>query len=1321
MMTANVQRATKHRAGTGADRGWRWAPLVVFVCALAVRAAFVVSVTEGFRFPDEKCYWRVAQNLREGRGLILDESLKVARAPVYPIILAASQHLFGQSLLPVRLFQAILGAVTCVLLFRLGRSMFGRVAGVCAALVATVYPFFVFYTSLVLSETLFILLLVLLVTLLWRLRVRSSWWVALIAGIVFGLAVLTRPSMLLLLPLSLVLHSVGKQPRGTIARLALLLVGFCGTMAPWVCRNYRVVGKFVPTTLQVGASLYESNSPDGDGGPAMDRIRWPEAAKGLSEYERDRYLLKQSIEFIMSDWRRFGRLCRHRCKRFWNVLPNFSGYRSWQYCALSVASYAPVLVLGIIGVLLSLRRRGFATVLLLLPVAYFAALHAVFVGSTRYRTPVMPMVMLFAGHALAVNFGIRARRPGKRMTHEQLIAGVIVLVAIAAVSALVWYVGVERGKFKEWACRRVGQSVGGDVSVGEVRFNPWSGLELREPGLVVSIPGSYPAVVKARRALAVPRLLPLVNRQTVVDTVDVDGLSILVRLKPRSRVHVPDVIAFVAKLIRTLERPTAGCWGTMRVVEGLPSEERHLALLNDWRSSVLPKEIPGTIYRILSTWREPLFGAFEFVGLLDVAGPHLDATITGRGFEITEDVVQKMPPLLTKTIQDAGITKGHVNLSVGLAYKEGTDADIRKTFIIDVRDLAFTHPEFPYPVHSVAGRIEWADSSLRLTGITAVAGGARVRLRDAQLQLPPPAGAMLTLDIECLTADRQLRACLPEEFQKVWGYYSPSGQADVTVDLEWRSGDPIPSVARTSVVLRGCGMTYDDFPLPIEHITGEIDFLEDRAQLRGLKGSANGGKLSLDECTIYYDPEGALDMPIECRDLPLNDRFKQVLGSDVDDLWQRLQPQGKLSGTYRLQKKTGKDEQYVHLLTFKPDENQVHVQGFPITLVEITGTASFTEELVGCADLTARSQETSVSLSGTFSQGRLSFGVHAPRLKLDDAFFGAMPEAVQEWRRKVKPTGHIDVKAKVAQHGPEAPSLLDGEIVLHDCAIGTKVPISDCNGRVTFGGRLGDRQHRCLAGKAHLDTLQVRGREVRDLKLDYSEEKGEVTINNIEAGLCGGSFAGELKIREPGADTGVQLSGTLDARAIRLEQLIKRQEGSRIRNLEGRLGAALTFDAPGDSIDAVTGHGAVTVREGKLGELPILLGLIGLVKLAPLDAGVFNSADLTYEVRGQTLRFTKVDLVGPVLSLHGDGVVDRNKQLNFRFRPALGKGEQGTGLAKVVNAAKDVLFPVVLKGTYDDPSWRLIPLLDVMRAIRGLAGAASEMIQTNGKRQGPNP
>ncbi|MEW6359840.1 MAG: glycosyltransferase family 39 protein [Planctomycetota bacterium] len=385
--------------------------LVLFFAALAIRAAFVLTREEALYFPDSATYDAVAQNFRAGKGLVLDEKWKVTRPPLYPLFMAGCYEVFGRRFWVVRVIQALGGALVCVLIALLGEETLDAVSGRVGGAMAAIYPFFVFFCGLILTETLFALLLVLAIWLLSRARRGGLGWAG-GAGVTIGAAILLRSSLLLfwlfLLPFWVLW--IGGGPGRALRSWA---VGVAATMVvctPWVIRNYAVTrGRFVPATLQVGRSLYEANNPEATGGPGMDVVEREaarrdaeRAGKGLApltEYEDNAYFRDKALAYMRRHPGRTLRLAGVKCLRFWNAIPNDKGYRGGGYIAVSLLSYVPVMGLAALG-LVRQRARLSQCALLLMPVLYFGLLHMVFVGSLRYRVSVMPFVILFAGAGL---------------------------------------------------------------------------------------------------------------------------------------------------------------------------------------------------------------------------------------------------------------------------------------------------------------------------------------------------------------------------------------------------------------------------------------------------------------------------------------------------------------------------------------------------------------------------------------------------------------------------------------------------------------------------------------------------------------------------------------------------------------------------------------------------------------------------------------------------------------------------------------------------------------------------------------------------------
>ncbi len=429
---------------------WKLLALLLAV-ALATRLAvgfYWQSRLDGrFGFGDSDSYWALGRTIATGRPYEFGQpKAKIFRTPGYPAILAPI--FFGgdePSVMWARAQSAVLGTLTVGGVWWLARRLFDARAALIAAAIAAFYPGAIATSVLVLSEAPFCLLMLVQFA-LWTAAcsggsTRRTVAAALGAGLVAAAATLVRPSWLLFTPLAVVVGLVmgrrcepaglsrdvrvttkraaqrGDEPRGSLGTCSLLgaarcrhlwvgvlmLLGLVAAMSPWWIRNARLTGRFVPTTLQVGASLYDGLSPNATGASDMAFVAEFVAAEDEDKVENgfelqlDRRFRTEALAWARANPGRAAELAAIKLGRMWNIWPNEPALSSWPIRLAVLLSYLPVMVLAIIGAARTIRW-GWPYILCWLPALYFTALHVVFVSSIRYRQPAMlGLIVLAAG------------------------------------------------------------------------------------------------------------------------------------------------------------------------------------------------------------------------------------------------------------------------------------------------------------------------------------------------------------------------------------------------------------------------------------------------------------------------------------------------------------------------------------------------------------------------------------------------------------------------------------------------------------------------------------------------------------------------------------------------------------------------------------------------------------------------------------------------------------------------------------------------------------------------------------------------------------
>lgn len=305
----------------GAKTEWKW-PLVLGAVAFIVRLIYLIEYSHApeFALPmiDEKWHW-------EWAAQIVNQSFwgdtAYFRAPLYPYFLALLYWTSGASVFVAKLLQSILCFGTAIFIYRIADYLFNKKTAILSALI------YAFYGTLVFYETMFLIPALFLFLTCWGMaryiiyldsKSTGRW---LLTGLIFGLAAIARPNILIVIPALMFwkFYVDGREKirAGRILRPVVLLIGVLLAVAPVTVRNKIVTGEYILISSQGGINLYLGNNPEADGltmlMPEIDlneSVSWrqfgqvtraaaqAEAKRQLSDSDESAFWTAKAVSFI---------------------------------------------------------------------------------------------------------------------------------------------------------------------------------------------------------------------------------------------------------------------------------------------------------------------------------------------------------------------------------------------------------------------------------------------------------------------------------------------------------------------------------------------------------------------------------------------------------------------------------------------------------------------------------------------------------------------------------------------------------------------------------------------------------------------------------------------------------------------------------------------------------------------------------------------------------------------------------------------------------------------------------------------------------------
>lgn len=371
---------------------------------------------------DAVAYGKIARNLDEGGGFTAGPTATQPSSnysPGLPLLVAGLYKLSGG---PherfARLVLALVGTLSVLFAYLIGRRLSGPAAGLIGAGAIAIYPAFLEYQGMLMGEPLAATLLSgAVLSTLWAIdRERQAGW--LVPGMLLGATALVRPEYLAVAFLLSLLVLVTKRWKQAVA----LLVGVVLVVVPWTIRNAIALDRLVPVSTGGGQVLFAGTYLPSDGDPQRVGAEVVARHPGLfdpQDVERLRLeqilarLAAQRYPHMSSD----AALARMGRDQLWNDVSeqplDYAGFVAtkvgaiWSHGPRDVmrkpaweALHWALIAFGLLGLAVLARRRRWEALLLATIFVSITAISALLVASPRRVLVMLPLVAPLAGVGL---------------------------------------------------------------------------------------------------------------------------------------------------------------------------------------------------------------------------------------------------------------------------------------------------------------------------------------------------------------------------------------------------------------------------------------------------------------------------------------------------------------------------------------------------------------------------------------------------------------------------------------------------------------------------------------------------------------------------------------------------------------------------------------------------------------------------------------------------------------------------------------------------------------------------------------------------------
>ena len=275
--------------------------------------------------------------------------------------------------------------------------------------------------------------------------------------------------------------------------------------------------------------------------------------------------------------------------------------------------------------------------------------------------------------------------------------------------------------------------------------------------------------------------------------------------------------------------------------------------------------------------------------------------------------------------------------------------------------------------------------------------------------------------------------------QRLFVRFSPAGQIDLDLTAFGNLKHLGESQLNGKVYCKDVSILDVNFPYPVQHIAGEIEFSDKGVTLDNLSGKHNEVDLTFGGWSKDFGPAWQYQINIKSSNMTLDEDLYNALNPKQKKLWSDFSLSGLAAIDYTFSRQSQTEKKNV----LKVDllNAQATYKNFPYPLKNLAGDLLFEGDNIAVSDLVSRYDGRTITLNGKVTERSTDWPnyditISAKDIPLESALAMALPAKQRSFYEQFDMTGLADAEVTVFTPEPNSgPTAFSADVSLNNASL----------------------------------------------------------------------------------------------------------------------------------------------------------------------------------------------------------------------------------------------------------------------------------------------